>query len=63
MIQLELTNDEEQYLKEEVKTRLGELDHEIDHTDSMDFKEGLKRRQAALQKVLGKLPEAAAISA
>ncbi|MCU0786114.1 MAG: hypothetical protein MUF81_19110 [Verrucomicrobia bacterium] len=35
MIHLELTNEEEQYLKEEVQKRLTDLDHEISYTDSI----------------------------
>lgn len=59
MIQLELTTEEEQYLKEEVKKRLTDLDHEIAHTDSMDFKDMLKRRREAVLKFLEKLPDSA----
>ena len=62
MIQLELTAEEERFLREEVEKRLTELDHEIAHTDSMDFKDMLKRRRGAIRKVLEKLPAAASIS-
>lgn len=62
MIQLELTTEEEQYLKEEVKKRLTDLDHEIAHTDSMDFKDMLKRRREAVLKFLEKLPDSATIA-
>ena len=61
MIQLELTTEEEQFLRQEVETRLTELDHEINHTDTMDFKDMLKRRREVLHKVLGKLPELAPV--
>lgn len=63
MIQLELTAEEGQDLKTEVKQRLTDLDHEIAHTDSMDFKEMLKRRRESVQKFLEKLPDSAAITA
>lgn len=63
MIHLELTNEEEQYLREEVQKRLTDLDHEIAHTDSMDFKDMLKHRREAVRKFLEKLPDAAAIAA
>jgi hypothetical protein len=63
MIQLELTNEEEQYLREEVQKRLTDLDHEIAHTDSMGFKDMLKRRREVVRKFLEKLPDAAAIAA
>lgn len=61
MIQLNLTDEEEQHLKEAVKRRLTELDHEIAHTDSMDFKDMLKRRRETMRKVIEKLPDHATI--
>lgn len=63
MIQLELTGEEEQHLKEEVAKRLTELDHEIAHTDSLEFKDMLKRRREAVRKFLAKLPDPAAVAA
>ena len=63
MIQLELTTEEAEHLKEEVKTRLTELDHEIAHTDSMEYKDLLKHRRESVRKFLGKLPEPAAMVA
>ena len=56
MIHIELTPEEAQHLKEEVARRLTELDHEIAHTDSLNFKEMLKRRRDTVQKFLDKLP-------
>jgi len=61
MIQLNLADEEEQHLKEAVKSRLTELDHEIAHTDSMDFKDMLKRRRETMRKVIEKLPDLATI--
>jgi hypothetical protein len=63
MIQLELNTEEVQHLKEEVKTRMTELDHEIDHTDSMEFKDLLKRRRESVRKFLEKLSGSVAIAA
>jgi hypothetical protein len=57
MIQLELTIEEGQHIKEEVTKRLNQLDHEIAHTDSTDFKDMLKCRRESLRKFLEKLPE------
>ena len=62
MIQIELTTAEGQDLKEEVQKRLTELDHEIAHTDSMDFRDMLKRRRDAVQKFLAKLPDVAVVA-
>jgi hypothetical protein len=63
MIQLNLTDEEEQHLKEAVSRRLSELDHEIAHTDSMAFKDVLKRRRETMQKIIEKLPDLAASAA
>ncbi len=60
MIHLDFTNEEEQHLREEVTKRLAELNHEIAHTDSHDFKDMLKRRRDAIRKFLDKLPAGAA---
>jgi hypothetical protein len=62
MIQLNLTAEEEQYLKEEVNKRLTELEHEIAHTDSLNFKDMLKRRRESIRKLLEKLPDAGVIT-
>ena len=62
MIQLELTNEEEQDLREEVEKRLTDLDYEIAHTDSADFKKMLKRRRQSVGKLLEKLSALAGIA-
>ena len=61
MMQLNLTDKEEQHLKEAVSRRLSELDHEIAHTDSMAFKDMLKHRRETMQKIIEKLPDLPAI--
>jgi hypothetical protein len=60
MIQLELTAQEEQHLKEEVTKRLADLDHEIAHTESLNFKAMLKGRRESVRKFLEKLSNTAA---
>jgi hypothetical protein len=62
MIQLELTNEEQQDLREEVEKRLTELEHEIAHTDSLNFKKMLKRRRQSVRKLLEKLPDMSGIA-
>ena len=57
MIQLDFTTEEEQHLREEVNKRLADLDHEIAHTDSLNFKDMLKRRREVIKKLLAKLPD------
>jgi len=59
---LELTTEEGQHLKEEVTKRLAEMEHEIAHTDALNFKEMLKGRRAVVQKFLDKLAEAATVA-
>jgi hypothetical protein len=62
MIQLNFTDEEERHLKEAVKSRLTELDHEIAHTDSMAFRDMLKRRRETMRKVIEKMPDLAAVA-
>ena len=57
MIHLDLTNQEEQHLKEEVTKRLADMDHEIAHTDSLEYKDMLKGRRETVRKFLEKLPD------
>jgi hypothetical protein len=63
MIHLDLTNEEEQQLKEEVTKRLADLDHEIGRTDALNFKAMLTARRAVIQKLLNKLPDVPAMTA
>ncbi len=62
MIHLELTNEEERDLKTEVTKSLTALDHEIAHTEALNFKDMLKGRRETLRKLLEKLPDAPAIA-
>jgi hypothetical protein len=36
---------------------LADLEHEIAHTDSLNFKDMLKRRREVIKKLLAKLPD------
>ena len=63
MIQFELSIEQAKHIKEEVTTRLAELDHEIAHTDSPEFKEMLKHRRESLRIFLEKLPDSVALAA
>lgn len=56
MIQLELTHQEEIHITEAVEKRLVALDHEIAHTDSIDFKHMLKCRRETVRRFLLKAP-------
>lgn len=55
MIQIDLTPDEQSELRTALESYLSDLRMEIADTDSYDFRAGLKKRKAALEKVLGEL--------
>ena len=58
MIQLDLDGEERQILIEALDDLLGDLGMEIADTDRKDYRDGLKKRQGALRKVLQTLKEA-----
>jgi hypothetical protein len=51
MVHLQLTIDEAATLKMALEDFLSDLRMEIAHTDSMDFREGLKTKKRILRKV------------
>ena len=59
---LQLTAEEQKILRETLQRSVRDLDLEILHTDSHQFKDMLKHRKAALDGLLRKL-EAAAVPA
>ena len=56
MIQINLTQDEIQLLKNLLDTYLEDLRVEIHATDNMDYKEMLRSRKAILLKLMEALP-------
>ena len=58
MIQFDLDNEEQQFLIEALQSALGDLGMEIADTDRKDYRDGLKKRQGTLRKVLQTLKEA-----
>ncbi len=52
MINLDLTNEEKDILAMVLESYLSDLRMEIADTDSMDFRESLKKRKDVLNKVL-----------
>ncbi|HEB77129.1 MAG TPA: hypothetical protein ENI90_01195 [Methylothermaceae bacterium] len=58
MIQLDLTDNEKNHLIEALESYLADLRYEIADTDSLDFREKLKEKKAALEKVLAALKAA-----
>ncbi|MCU0787598.1 MAG: hypothetical protein MUC91_05315 [Verrucomicrobia bacterium] len=55
MTHLELTAEEQKLLRETLERGIRDLDMEVLHTDSRDFKEMLKHRKQVLDHLLGKL--------
>lgn len=62
MIQLDLSEEERQSLLELLEDVLSDLRMEIADTDSMDFREKLKRRKEVIAKVIGALTDAGGAS-
>lgn len=58
MIQLDLTKEEKDILTEILENGLSDLRMEITDTDSLDFREMLKKQKEVLMKVLETLRQA-----
>jgi hypothetical protein len=52
---LDITAEEREYLLEILDARREELLHELHHTDTLDFKEMLRRKIALVESVRSKL--------
>jgi predicted RNA binding protein with dsRBD fold (UPF0201 family) len=61
MIQLDLTPDEAEVLKDALENYLADLRMEIAGTDSMDFRETLKDTKATLRKIVEALESQGAV--
>ncbi|MEJ2634761.1 MAG: hypothetical protein P8184_05660 [Calditrichia bacterium] len=57
MIQLEISKDEAVILKDYIESCLSDLRMEIAGTESMDFRERLKKKEAFLKRLLEQLSE------
>lgn len=57
MPQIELTPDEFKVLREVLTTSLGELKTEIADTDDHDFRNLLRRKEAVLAAIVGRLAD------
>ena len=55
---LDITNEEREYLLEILEARREELLHELHHTDTLDYKEMLRRKIAVVESVRSKLTTA-----
>jgi hypothetical protein len=58
MILVQITDEEAQVLLDDLETQVSELGMEIANTDVMKFRDQIKRRRAALQRVAEKLRQA-----
>lgn len=52
---IELTSEELEVLRDTVRRNVSEMETEISHTHSRDFREMLKQRRQRLEQVLQKL--------
>ncbi|MFZ0430863.1 MAG: hypothetical protein WAO20_22295 [Acidobacteriota bacterium] len=57
MIELKLSAEEAAALRDVLREYLSDLRMEISATDIMDFREKLKAKERALEKILGELPK------
>ncbi len=57
MIQIDLTNSEKDHLIEALESYLSDLRYEIADTDSLDYREKLKEKKAALEKALAAIKQ------
>lgn len=55
---LDITDEERDYLLEVLDSRREQLIHELHHTDTMDFKEMLKRQVETVEGLRSKLTNA-----
>ncbi len=60
MMTLELTFEEAETLRELVRQRVAELDREINRTDSLEFKDELRKVGRTMERILGRLTAATA---
>jgi hypothetical protein len=57
---IELSRDDAEALRDLLRQRIVELDKEINRTDSISFKEGLRQLDRRMERVLGELSAALA---
>jgi hypothetical protein len=54
-MQIDLHREDAEMLRELLRERILELDKEINRTDSLAFKDGLRQLDRAMERVLGEL--------
>lgn len=55
MNELQFSSEERETLRELLTHSIEELDHEVFHTDTREFKEKLRRRREMLEHILSKI--------
>jgi hypothetical protein len=55
MLQIQLSTEEAFLLHEILESYLGDLREEVHHTDSFEYREGLKHEEATLKRLLQQL--------
>ncbi len=61
MTTIQLSSHQADTLVTVLRSYLSDLRMEISHTDSMDFKEGLKDREMVIKQLLEQLPDGAEV--
>jgi AAA+ ATPase superfamily predicted ATPase len=54
-MQIELSRDEAEILRNLLQHQVREMDREISRTDSLDFKRDLQQTDRAMERILGRL--------
>lgn len=52
MLEVELTPEEKEMLREMLESEISDLSEEIAHTDSFDYRDALRQRRGVLQKLV-----------
>jgi hypothetical protein len=54
-MQIELSREEAELLRDTLQQQILELDKEINRTESLNFKRGLQANDRAMERILGRL--------
>lgn len=54
-MQIELSREEAELLRDTLRQQVRELDKEINRTESFSFKRGLQENDRAMERILGRL--------
>jgi hypothetical protein len=54
-MQIELSQEEAEAIRDVLQNHIRELDREINRTDSLEFKRGLQQTDRTLERILGRI--------